>query len=505
MIRPTQNIIITLLFQLDDAKSQLGDLLREQYYGNNPDLLVIEEFLRDYSSDRAIWWYTRECFLYRILNKALRIQDTEILYKFRFFIKDLHLQIKNLSSEVTYDTQTITVYRGQGILNDEFEKLRTNIGGLLSIHGFWSTSLDPELPSLLVPSDEPDIQGVLFKILIDTNLRDTTPFANITLKSHFQIEKEILFSMGSVFRILSVIKNMDSTWVICLKMSGEEDFQLKALRAHLKNQIGGTKMGEYNLAKLLNLMGKYDEQERFYQIMLSEPSFFEDMPRVLAIIYNDLAGIHKQRRDFQNALHYYHKSLDIDEKNLPPNDQNFANIYNNIGSVYSNQGDLDQALNFLEKSLKISLDRPESNQQQIASTYNNIAEVYRKQDDHDNAIKYHKMALDTALKSLPSNHPLFSVTYSNIGGSYYEQKDYEEALNYFNKALNIKHQCLPPNHPSYSITYGNIALALHKLGKFEEAFNNMVKAIEIASKTLPPEHPHLEDLQDDFEMICNDL
>lgn len=389
--------------------------------------------------------------------------------------------------------------------NDDFQRLQQNIGGLLSIHSFWSTSLDPQISSLLVPFNDPDTQGILFQVLIDTEAKDIAPFANIQSLSHFQTEKEVLFSMGSVFRILRISKNTDDTWVVSIKPTNEEDSQLKALREHMTEQINGTKMGEYNLAKLLRLMGKYDEQERFYQIMLSDISLFDDMPRVLAIIYNDLAGIFKHRRDFTKALDYYHKSLEIDEKHLPPNNQTFAKLYNNIGSVYSNQDDLDQALIFLGKSLKISLDNPQQDRHQIAATYNNIAEVHRKNGDHENALRYHKMALDMENSSLPLNHPTFSVTYSNMGGSHYQQGNYEEALNYFQKALNIKYQSLPPNHPSFSITYGNIALALHKLGRKEEAFNTMVKAIEIASDSLTPGHPHLEDLQDDFQMICESL
>jgi hypothetical protein len=59
----------------------------------------------------------------------------------------------------------------------------------------------------------------------------------------------------------------------------------------MKKQIGGTKMGEYNLTKLLRLMGKYDKQERFFQIMLSDVSLFHDMLHVLTIIYNNLGVI----------------------------------------------------------------------------------------------------------------------------------------------------------------------------------------------------------------------
>ncbi|CAF4060603.1 unnamed protein product [Rotaria sp. Silwood1] len=440
-----------------------------------------------------------------MLNKALRIQDTEILYKLRFFIKDLHLQIQKLQIQSKFSTQTVTVYRGQGMSNDEFENLRQNIGGLLTIHSFWSTSLNPQVPSLLVPSNDPDMQGILFKIEINLNIQNTVPFANISSYSHFQIEDEILFSMGSVFRIVSVSKNTENTWIVCIKLSGDEDVQLKTLREHMKEEIGGTKVAEYSLAKLLRLMGKFDEQERFYQIMLTGLSFFDDMPELFANIYNDLAGIYKHRRDFKNALDYYQKSLETREKHLPPNEKSYAMLYNNMGSVYSNQGDLDQALVFLERSLEISLGLARPDPQHISSTYNNIAEVYRKKTDHKNALKYYEMALKTAMKGLPVNHPSFSITYSNMGGSYYQQENYEEALNYFNKALHVKNQCLPPNHFSFSITYGNIALAFHKMGRVEEALNNMMKAIEIASKTLSQDHPHFQDLQHDFEMICEDL
>ena len=426
---------------------ELCQFLRDQYHEDNANLTVIEEFERDYLSNQAIWWYTRECFLYRILNKALRVQDTEVLYKFRFFIKDLHFQIKNLNSESVYHSSTITVYRGQGMSNNDFQRLQKNIGGLLSIHSFWSTSLDPQIPSLLVPFNDPDTKGILFQVLIDLQAHNITPFANIQSLSHFQTEKEILFSMGSVFRIMEINKNTDDdTWIVCIKLTDEEDTQLKTLREHMTEQINGTKMGEYNLAKLLRIMGKYDEQERFFQIMLSDLSLFDDMPHILAIIYNDLAGIFKHRRDFTTALEYYHKSLEIDEKHLSPNDQNLVNLYNNIGSVYSNQDDLDQALVFLEKSLQIALNNPQQDRHQIAATYNNIAEVHRKKGDHEDALIYHKMALDMENSSLPSNHPTFSVTYSNMGGSYYQQGKYIEALNYFQKALNIKHQSLPPNH-----------------------------------------------------------
>ena len=73
--------------QEDDAKTNMVNYCRLQYDGNETDLKHIDEFDKTYSPNKAIWWYTKHCFIYEILNKALRIQDVDILFKYRFFLK----------------------------------------------------------------------------------------------------------------------------------------------------------------------------------------------------------------------------------------------------------------------------------------------------------------------------------------------------------------------------------------------------------------------------------
>ncbi|CAF0891661.1 unnamed protein product, partial [Didymodactylos carnosus] len=138
-------LLTDILIQMDDiqknAKKDMIDECREQYTGNKQELTVIDDFEENYSSDKAVWWYTRDCFLYRILNKALRVQDVDILFKLRFFIKDLHQQLEQLRSQ-NNETGTLTVYRGQAMVKEEFNKLQNHIGGFLSMNNFLSTSTD---------------------------------------------------------------------------------------------------------------------------------------------------------------------------------------------------------------------------------------------------------------------------------------------------------------------------------------------------------------------------
>jgi hypothetical protein len=51
-------------------------VLKTYYDCKETDLKVLEEFERDYQPNKAIWWYTRETILYRLLNKGLRVKET---------------------------------------------------------------------------------------------------------------------------------------------------------------------------------------------------------------------------------------------------------------------------------------------------------------------------------------------------------------------------------------------------------------------------------------------
>ncbi len=101
-------VLIKAMPQTHEARQQMLDEYRLYYSGNQSQLAIIDEFERDYNANNAIRWYTRSCFLFRLLNKALRTENIEVLYTFRYFIIDLCASL-----EAAHDQQNITrVYRG---------------------------------------------------------------------------------------------------------------------------------------------------------------------------------------------------------------------------------------------------------------------------------------------------------------------------------------------------------------------------------------------------------
>ena len=98
--------VIIRLPRQQQAKQQMIDVCRQYYRGNTKELQLIDEFQRDYHPEDAIRWYSKQSFVYKMVNKALRSEDLDQLQTFRFFIGDLSQSLarehqKILSSDET--------------------------------------------------------------------------------------------------------------------------------------------------------------------------------------------------------------------------------------------------------------------------------------------------------------------------------------------------------------------------------------------------------------------
>ncbi|CAF4384550.1 unnamed protein product, partial [Rotaria socialis] len=102
----------------------------------------INELKRKYHQKSPVWWYTCEMFLYGMLSWGLRSLDMEAMFKLGFFIRSLHLQLKQLHQKQSAKfKKSFAVYRGQGMNEEDFQNLLDSKGGLLSFNNFLSTSM----------------------------------------------------------------------------------------------------------------------------------------------------------------------------------------------------------------------------------------------------------------------------------------------------------------------------------------------------------------------------
>jgi tetratricopeptide (TPR) repeat protein len=455
-----------ILLEMEYNEKSIKDLVvycRKFYNNNDEELKIIEEFKRNYRTKSPIWWYTRECFTYQMLNRALRTLEGDTIINMGFFIRDLHKQIEHLHEKQvsSYHGKPFKVYRGQGLLKTDFEKLVKSKNGLMSFNNFLSTSREREV-SLIFAKDaltKTNMVGILFRMSIDPSV-SSAPFASIREISYLQTEEEILFSMHTVFRIgdITKIDNNSALYQVNLRLTTDDDQQLRALTKRIREEVEG-ETGWQRLGQLLIKLSQFDKAEELYNILLEQTSDKGGK----AIYYNNLAYIKDVQGNYKKAIEYYNKALEIYQKTLAPNHSLFATAYNNIGAVYKNMGEYSKALSYREKALEIRQETLSPDHPDLVSSYNNTGLVYDKMGEYSKALSFYEKALEISQKTLPSNHPSLATSYNNIAGVCYKVGEYSKALSYYQRALNIFQSSLPPNDPKIRTVQENIECVKREL------------------------------------------
>jgi tetratricopeptide (TPR) repeat protein len=452
-------LIKEILLELEYNDEDFRDLItfcRKKYLGKPSELKQVQKFQDEYPDKSPIWWYTLEIFLYHMLNRALRSQEIEVILKLGFFIRDLHRHIEQLHKKQSKGFQKkFTLYRGQALLSDIFDKIKDTKGGLLSFNTFLSTSTEPEIATAFAESAlvDPSLVGVLFIISIDTSV-PSAPFANLDEVSCYKTkEKEILFSMHTVFRISDIKRSNRSNglWDVHLTLTSDNDQQLNTLMERMRVEIKGSS-ALYRLGTLMIKLGEFEKAEEVFENLLKRT--FDEVEK--GHIYYQLGQVKDNQEMHEEALESYQDALKIYLKKLSQDHSNIATCYNNIGLVYDNKNDYPQALKFYEKALEIYRKTLPDNHPNVATCSNSIGMAHNSMGDYQKALESCKSAHETFVNSPTPNHPLVATSYNNLGLIYANMKRYSEAVISYKRAVEIGEQVLPPNHPTLLIYKQNL-------------------------------------------------
>ncbi|CAF1171122.1 unnamed protein product [Adineta steineri] len=270
-------------YELEKKESWLKKIVEE--------LRKFQEDIDD--EDAVLKWYTKNSFVYRILNESLRTDDVGMLFHSRYVIRELNEQlIKRQCND------PVLVYRGQRMSHVEAELLGKSIGQRVSMKSFLSTSRDRRIAEIFADAGaQSDAKEVAFVIFIinanpDENNTRLRPFADITKTSVFEeAENEILFMLGTVFRITNVAQDMNRRWIVSMTACNQEDMELNQLFSWFKDghSISGTDDETFHSVGMLLLgMGMPYETDRLYRHMLSEYKLFPPDDVELARCYHML-------------------------------------------------------------------------------------------------------------------------------------------------------------------------------------------------------------------------
>lgn len=485
------NDVILHLPSNDQAKQQMINACRNYYRGNDKQLRLIDEFEKSYTSEECIRWYTRETFVYKMVNKALRTEDVEQLHTFRFYISDLSLALareyKNKKMEESnYGMTTTTVYRGVQLTMTELEQFQSNEGKLISINGYLSGSRLRDIAIGFAINDmkRTDSVPVLFEIECQEEENDCCVFADIAKFSDFPKEQEVLFDLGAVFKVERVSKD-DDMWQIYLSATGDGREIARQYIEETKKEMQGNSV-VILFGSLLTRMGHYQKAETYFQQLLKNSG-----NENLAHIHNQLGLVDQAQAEYDKAMHHFDTAYELMKRSCPTLLRDSAYVLRNMSHVLIEQGHYENALEYCNKAIQVLNKLNDSYQLEMAQCLHSTGSSYLGQRNYDKALDYYEQALNIKRSCLPDNHVYIAETLNSIGLVYLMTKDVEKAFTHYLSALEIYETCLPKDHPDIANVLHNIAEYYQNKSQYDRALQYYNLALAMKEKCFSSSHPSI--------------
>jgi tetratricopeptide (TPR) repeat protein len=493
------NILLRMRFNERD-RNDLISLCKKEYKGNKNQLADIHEFQHTYSPNRALQWYIHKPFLQKILNKAFLMENVDIFYLFRSFIRDICHQLRRNQCQ-----SSVRAYKGHLMSTNELNSLKKSIGKLTSVNSVLLASIDREsvLDDLEETTSSKNMKQVLFEIDADPQVDVSIPFAKININGGQNDENDIIFMAGSIFRLVSIQYDKNKTCIIRMTLCGNKEPDLKKFFEHVKNEYG---YGETNLLSLgivLRDIGKLDLAEKYLSRMLNE---LTPDDRLLDALYPSLGLVAKDKGDYDKCLYWYQKSLKNYMITRPYDYITIGDTYNTIGMIYhGNKSNYEKALDYYHKAILIFKQFDAEKDPMMAIFYDNIGAVHEEQRNYSEALVFYQKALNNKKKHVSTNNLQLSKSYKNIAAAHGYLGSYDTALEYYQKILKIQMKLFPLQHPDIALTYANMAAVYAAKNRSQQALTYWHKASAIFRSTLLPQHPLVIKIEEEIKRVSSKI
>ncbi|CAF4166527.1 unnamed protein product [Adineta steineri] len=431
------------------AKKEMIALCRQESQDERI-LSHIDDFEKEsleQNAKNAIQWYTRNSLIFRSINTVFRREKISNVYNFRYMIKLLCQQLKDQHKKFLDNYKesksSERLYRGQQLQLKDINLLKDHVNDIISLNGFISTTLNKNVAIKF--AFQPRRQGferVLFEIDADINDEFNVIFANIKELSRYPQEEEILFSIGTIFRIKAVkFNNEKQLYIVRLKVTHRNEL-------HAIEYIEQTYLNDMNssdqsvlFGKLLFDMGDYEFAIKYFtdtlnHLVNSDHNLRATYLNNLGVCYNELGNEKEALKCYQETCIIYRDTN---------NDRGLGTCHHNIASIYYARGRYSDAYS---QALE-ALDYRKENNLQKASTLDLLGCIYLKRNDAEAAKDYLTKALKIRLKSLNQinpYHPDIGISYQNLGGLYKKAFQYENARLHYSRAAEIFRYNYPKSH-----------------------------------------------------------
>ncbi len=309
------------------------------------------------------------------------------------------------------------------------------------------------------------ILGELTYIYFTVDLRKSLSFAGKSLEISEKINDDELIAKSNIY-IADVYYEMS-------RFQPAIEFYEKALDYFYEQREIDTKIYIYNkLGHTEEMLGNYNNALFYYQKPLN--LYLAENNLMISEAYNNIGIVYKFQGQYNQALNFHQKALNAANTFLDQNE--IANTLKNFGSLYWYKSQYDSSLHYYEKALDMYRELTDTINE--ANILSNIGIVYKDIGEFKKALDYNIKALE--LRTEKGNRKEISNSYNVIGSIYLANKDLENALDFYFTSLKMREAI--NDVIGTAQTQKNIALVYKQLEKHEEALEYLIMSLNNYSK-----------------------
>ena len=189
----------------------------------------------------------------------------------------------------------------------------------------------------------------------------------------------------------------------------------------------------------------------------------------LGMSYHGIALAYAGDEQYEKAIEWYRKSIDIHSKRENPDKSDIAKSYNNIGTILIQLKRYDEAMTELEIAMELEKEYyfgvlpPD-----VSYTMHNMGLCYRKKNNLDMAEKWYMRSLHIKVNALGWDDPDVAISHLNLGTLNLHRKNHEKAEDHFRKCLVIHQKYYENDTTKIVMALENLAHVLAMQQRFKE-------------------------------------
>jgi tetratricopeptide (TPR) repeat protein len=485
---------------LDQSKQDFLNYCKEHYKefaGDQKHLTELEEDVKSSKFEKfVVNWFSKETFLYKLLNNSFRLDDLLSFFKLRYFIYHLNKELKKINRKLN----SMKVYRQCKMDKKELKKLLSNneinnsTEKILLLRGYITANSNLKVVEKQIRKSNNTLECHSVLFIFEITEKDSDKIYNLRDFWNFEVEEEFLINNYTFVKINSVevnsdIKNKNFEYKITCSFINFSDIKNKFNYLPLNCQDEILKLKNYEYSNdtyyLLKILHSLKKNELGLHVL--QDTKILDEGRV-----NYFNGMfYENKQELEKSLNYYESAVQIIVSNKGEEASELAEVYNNMGLVYIRTNLLDMAEEYLDKAKKIVLSTLGKENILIANIYSNLGWCYAIKGFYENAINYYQMNLKILESFYGEENAECALCYVEIAELLTQLGEFDQAIEIYNRALNIFVLLNGEYHSYVATIYNNIGLVFMNKWEFEKALEFFEKSIKYILLTVGENHPEL--------------